>query len=93
MPLVATVITEVCGGIALMVWVTRAMGAAVDLSPVPRVAVATAGMVAVLWAALALPLLVTILAGVAAYAVLALSAGRRLSGRPGAAEPRGPHAR
>ena len=72
---VATVITEVCGGIALMIWVTRAIGAAVDLSPVPRVAGATAGMVAVLWAALALPLLVTILAGVAAYTLLAYLLG------------------
>ena len=72
---VATVITEVCGGIALMIWVTRAMGSAVDLSAVPRVAGATAGMVAVLWAALALPLLVTILAGVAVYALLAYLLG------------------
>jgi O-antigen/teichoic acid export membrane protein len=72
---VATVITEVCGGIALIVWATRAMGAALDLSPVPRVAAATAGMVAVLWAALALPLLMTILAGLFVYAVLAYALG------------------
>jgi O-antigen/teichoic acid export membrane protein len=72
---VATVVTEVCGGIALMVWATRAMGDAVDLSPVPRVAAATAGMVAVLWAALALPLLLTIAAGVIVYAVLAYVLG------------------
>ena len=34
---VATVITEVCGGIALMIWATRSVGARVALSPVPRV--------------------------------------------------------
>ena len=72
---VATVITELCGGVALIVWASRAMGAVVDLSPVPRVAAATAGMVAVLWAALALPLLLTIAAGVIVYAVLAYLLG------------------
>jgi O-antigen/teichoic acid export membrane protein len=72
---VATVITEACGGIAMMIWATRSMGAAVDLSPLPRVLAATAGMVAVLWAALALPFLVTVLIGVVAYAALAYLLG------------------
>jgi O-antigen/teichoic acid export membrane protein len=72
---VATVVTEVCGGIAMMIWATRSVGARVDLSPLPRILGATAGMVAVLWAALALPLLVTVLAGVLVYAGLAYLLG------------------
>jgi O-antigen/teichoic acid export membrane protein len=72
---VATVITEACGGIAMMIWATRSVGARVDLSPLPRVLGATAGMVAVLWAALAFPLLVTVAAGLVAYAVLAYLLG------------------
>jgi O-antigen/teichoic acid export membrane protein len=72
---VATVITEACGGIAMMIWATRSIGSRVDLSPLPRVLGATAGMVAVLWAALSFPLLVTVLAGVVTYAVLAYLLG------------------
>jgi O-antigen/teichoic acid export membrane protein len=72
---VATVITEVCGGIAMMIWATRSVGARVDLSPIPRVLGATAGMVAAVWASLALPLLVTIVVGALVYAVLAYLLG------------------
>jgi O-antigen/teichoic acid export membrane protein len=72
---VATVITEVCGGIAMMIWATRSVGARVDLSPLPRILAATAGMVAALWAALAFPLLVTVLIGVVVYTVLAYLLG------------------
>jgi O-antigen/teichoic acid export membrane protein len=72
---VATVVTEVCGGLAMMIWATRSVGARVDLSPVPRVLGATAGMVAAVWAALAFPLLVTVLVGVMVYTVLAYLLG------------------
>lgn len=72
---VATVITEACGGIAMMIWAMRSVGATVDLSPLPRILGATAGMVAVLWATLALPLLVTVAAGAVVYAVLAYLLG------------------
>jgi O-antigen/teichoic acid export membrane protein len=72
---VATVITEVCGGVAMMIWATRSVGARIDLSPVPRILGATAGMVAAVWAALAFPLLVTVLVGVLVYALLAYLLG------------------
>ena len=72
---VATVVTEVCGGVAMMVWATRSVGARVDLSPVPRIVGATAGMAAAVWAALAFPLLVTVVIGVLVYAVLAYLLG------------------
>jgi O-antigen/teichoic acid export membrane protein len=72
---VATVVTEVCGGVAMVIWATRAVGARVDLSPLPRILGATAGMVVALWAALALPLLVTVLSGAVVYAVLAYLLG------------------
>jgi O-antigen/teichoic acid export membrane protein len=72
---VATVVTGAFGGVAMMIWAARSVGSAVDLSPLPRVLVATAGMAAVLWAALAFPLLVTIAAGAVVYAVLAYLLG------------------
>jgi O-antigen/teichoic acid export membrane protein len=72
---VATVITEAFGGIAMMVWATKSVGSRVDLSPLPRVLGATAGMVVALWAALSFPLLVTVAVGVVVYAVLAYLLG------------------
>jgi O-antigen/teichoic acid export membrane protein len=67
---VSTVITEVCGGIAMMIWASRAVGARVDVSPVPRVLAATAGMVAAMWAALAFPFGLTLVVGVLVYGLL-----------------------
>jgi O-antigen/teichoic acid export membrane protein len=72
---VATVITEASGGIAMMVWAMKSIGAKVDLSPIPRILGATAGMVVAVWAALAFPFLVTVLIGVLVYALLAYFLG------------------
>jgi O-antigen/teichoic acid export membrane protein len=72
---ISTVITEASGGVALMVWATRSVGARVDLSPVPRILGATAVMVAAVWAALAFPLLVTVVIGLLVYALVAYLLG------------------
>lgn len=72
---VAAVITGACGGIAMMIWATKSVGSGLDLSPLPRVLAATAGMAVVLWTAQALPLLVTVAAGAIVYAVLAYLLG------------------
>ena len=72
---VATLVSGAAGGIAIIVLAMRSVGVALDLSPLPRVAVASAGMAVVLWATLPLPLLATIAAGAVVYAVLAYLLG------------------
>jgi O-antigen/teichoic acid export membrane protein len=72
---VAALTTGAVGGVAMMIWAAKAIGSSFDLSPLPRVLAASAGMAGVLWVSLALPLLLTILAGVLAYAALAYLLG------------------
>ena len=72
---VATLISGAVGGIAIIVLAMRSVGVPLDLSSLPRVGAASAGMAVVLWATLSLPLLATITAGAVVYAVLAYLLG------------------
>lgn len=63
----ATVVTEGASGAVLAVWAVRRGRLTLDLSPVPRIAAATLGMVVVLVASETAPLGVTAAAGVLAY--------------------------
>jgi O-antigen/teichoic acid export membrane protein len=63
----ATVVTEGASGAVLAVWAVRRGRLSLDLSPVPRIAAATLGMVVVLVASETAPLGVTAAAGVLAY--------------------------
>jgi O-antigen/teichoic acid export membrane protein len=66
----ATVVTEGSAGIAMIVAVLRHSDLALNLAPLPRVILATAGMALVLWLAAPLPFGVTVIAGLVAYGLL-----------------------
>jgi O-antigen/teichoic acid export membrane protein len=72
---VATVITEGCVGVAITFAALRSAGLSLHLAPLPRIVIASAGMSLVLWLTLPLPFGVTLVAGLAAYAVLSYLLG------------------
>jgi O-antigen/teichoic acid export membrane protein len=66
----ATVVTEGLVGIAMIAAVLRHSGLSLHLAPLPRIALATAGMGFVLWLTSPLPFGVTVVAGLVAYTFL-----------------------
>jgi O-antigen/teichoic acid export membrane protein len=66
----ASLATQTCFGIALIVAALRYGDLSLHLTPVPRILLATAGMSAVLWLTSSLPFGVTVIAGLVSYAVL-----------------------
>lgn len=64
---VASVATQTCFGIALIVATLRNGGLSLHLAPVPRILLATVGMSAVLWLTSSLPLGVTVIVGLVSY--------------------------
>jgi O-antigen/teichoic acid export membrane protein len=71
----STVATEGASGVVLAGWAVRRGRLSLDLSPLPRIAAATLGMAVVLVATEAVPLGLTVAAGVLAYCGLAYAFG------------------
>jgi O-antigen/teichoic acid export membrane protein len=67
---VATVVTEGLAGVAMIAAVLRHSGLSLHMAPLPRIALATAGMGFVLWITSPFPFGVTVIAGLVSYALL-----------------------